>query len=256
MILHSKIYGNSSTHLLIFHGLFGMSDNWATLAQKFSEKFTVHTIDLRNHGKSFQDNEMNYKVMSDDILNYIEFHKIPDFILLGHSLGGKAVMEFALTQNSDNLKKIIIADIAPKAYPPHHQGIIKAIESVDFSKVQSRKEVEEILKIYIKEIGVIQFLLKNLYWNEAKKLNFRLNLKAISLNYNQLMNKPNSSGIFDKPTLFLAGEKSHYILPQDSFQIKQQFPQAEISIIKNAGHWLHAENPTDFLEKTLIFSES
>lgn len=253
MILYSRILGNHSHHLLIFHGLFGMSDNWNTLAQKFAEYFTVHTLDLRNHGQSFHEQEMSYQTMSDDILNYINHYEINDFSLLGHSLGGKAVMEFALTQPTEKLKKLVVADMSQKAYPPHHQGIIKALASVDFSIIHSRSKVEQQLKKYISEQGVIQFLMKNLYWNDEKKLGFRFNLSAIQNNYDRLINNTNSFGTFEKPTLFLAGEKSNYILPQDEFIIKKQFPNANILKIKNAGHWLHADNPTEFFEKSLAF---
>lgn len=124
-----------------------------------------HLVDLRNHGKSFHADENSHDDMVEDILNYMNFHKIEKTNLLGHSLGGKAVMQFALTY-PEKVAKLIVVDIAPKAYLPHHQGIIKALESVDFDKVTSRQEVEEILAQYIPEKSVIQFLTKNLYWKE------------------------------------------------------------------------------------------
>ena len=255
-ILHSKIYGQekSGTPLLVLHGLFGMLDNWASFGKEFGEYFPTHLIDLRNHGKSFHSEEMTHDDLAHDISHYMEHHGIEKANLLGHSLGGKAVMQFAI-KYPPKVEKLIVVDIAPKAYPPHHQGIIKALESVYFEKISTRQEVEEVLKQYIMETSVIQFLAKNLYWIDDKKLAWRFNLKTLSEKYEQFVSNAIKYGVFSGETLFIAGEKSNYILPQDEFQIKQQFPYASIIKIKNAGHWVQAENPTDFNEavKDFIF---
>ncbi|WP_297986312.1 alpha/beta fold hydrolase [uncultured Chryseobacterium sp.] len=253
-ILHSKIYGEekSGTPLLVFHGLFGMLDNWASFGKEFGEYFPTHLIDLRNHGKSFHSEEMTHDDLAHDISHYMEHHGIEKSNLLGHSLGGKAVMQFAI-KYPPKVEKLIVVDIAPKAYPPHHQGIIKALESVDFEKISTRQEVEEILKQYIPETSVIQFLAKNLYWTDDKKLAWRFNLKTLSEKYEQFVSNAIKYGVFSGETLFIAGEKSNYILPQDEFQIKQQFPHASIIKIKNAGHWVQAENPKDFNEAVKDF---
>ena len=168
-ILHSKIYGQdkTGTPLLVFHGLFGMLDNWGSFGREFGELMPVHLIDLRNHGKSFHSDEMTIDAMVNDIQAYMDHYGMEKVYLLGHSLGGKVVMQYAIT-NPEKVEKLIVADMAPKAYPPHHQGIFKALNSVDLTQVTSRQEVEEELKKYIPEIGVIQFLLKNLYWTEDK----------------------------------------------------------------------------------------
>lgn len=253
-ILHSKIYGQEKQGipLLVFHGLFGMLDNWASFGKEMGEFFPVHLIDLRNHGKSFHSQEMSHDDLANDILNYIEFHNLNKINLLGHSLGGKAVMQFAI-KYPEKVEKLIVVDISPKAYPPHHQGIIKALESVDFDKVNSRNEAEEILSQYIPEKSVIQFLTKNLYWTEDKKLAWRFNLKPLSEKYNDFVSNAIKFGSFSGETLFISGEKSHYILPQDDFLIKQQFPNSGIITIKNAGHWVQAENPRDFNEAVKEF---
>ncbi|MBS1549975.1 MAG: alpha/beta fold hydrolase [Bacteroidetes bacterium] len=246
-ILHSKIYGQefSGTPLLVFHGLFGMLDNWGSFGKEFGEMFPTHIIDLRNHGKSFHSDEMNLDAMAEDILNYMKFHQLEKVNLLGHSLGGKTVMSFAILY-PEKVDKLIVVDMAPKAYPPHHQGIIKALQSVDFSVVQSRQEVEEILKQYIQEKSVIQFLAKNLYWDENKQLAWRFNLKTLAEKYNDFVASPIKFGTFEGETLFIGGAKSNYILPQDEYLIKQQFPHSHIIHIANAGHWVQAENPKDF----------
>ncbi|PIE50643.1 MAG: alpha/beta hydrolase [Flavobacteriales bacterium] len=246
-ILHSKIYGqeNEGLPLLIFHGLFGMLDNWGTFGRDLGESRPVHLIDLRNHGRSFHTNGMTHKDLADDITNYMQYHQIEKAHLLGHSLGGKAVMQFAI-QHPEKVAKLIVVDISPKAYPPHHQGIIKALKSVDFEQVKSRSEVENLLSQYIPEKSIVFFLTKSLYWTKDKKLNWRFNLDALSNHYNDFVGNAIQFGVFEGETLFIAGDKSNYILPQDDFLMKQQFPQYQLIKIPNAGHWVQAENPKDF----------
>ncbi|ROI09149.1 alpha/beta fold hydrolase [Chryseobacterium sp. H3056] len=248
-ILHSKIYGQEKAGipLLVFHGLFGMLDNWGSFGKEMGEFFPVHLLDLRNHGKSFHSPEMSHDDLAHDILHYMEFHGLEKINLLGHSLGGKAVMQFAI-KYPIKVNKLIVVDISPKAYPPHHQGILKALESVDFSTATSRQQVEEVLSQFIPEKSVILFLTKNLYWTDDKKLDWRFNLKTLSEKYEEFVSNAIKFGVYSGETLFIAGEKSHYILPQDEFQIKQQFPNSSVVTIKNAGHWVQAENPTDFNE--------
>ena len=137
-------------------------------------------------------------------------------------------------------------DIGPKAYPPHHQGILKALERIDFNSVQTRGDAEGFLGQYISEKSVIQFLLKNLYWTEDKNLNWRFNLKTLSEKYNDFVANAIKFGTFNGKTLFISGEKSNYILPQDELLIRQQFPNFQLVTIPNAGHWVQAENPVDF----------
>lgn len=255
-ILNSKIFYNpGKLPLLIFHGLFGMLDNWGTLGKKFSETNEVHLIDLRNHGRSFHSDQMSYTDMSDDIVSYMKHYSIDKAILLGHSLGGKSVMECAI-KRPDLVEKLIVVDMAPKAYPPHHQQIFKALDSVDFSKVSEKKEVENMLSQYISDSGVIMFLMKNVYRTEDNRFNFRFNLKTLSEKYNQLMNNPISFGKYVGPTLFISGEKSNYILKEDEFSIRQYFPNEKTIVIPNAGHWVQVDNPTDFYETVTTFLES
>lgn len=254
MILNSKIYGaeNNGTPLLVFHGLFGMLDNWATFGREFGEKLPCHLLDLRNHGKSFHTEEMSHDNMAEDILNYLNQYQIEKAYLLGHSLGGKAVMQFAITY-PERVKKIIVVDIAPKAYPPHHQKVIKALQSIDFEKITNRKEVEEKLAESIEEKPVIQFLVKNLYWEQGDRLNWRFNLKVLAEKYGDFVGKAIRFGVFEGETLFIKGEKSHYILPQDEFLIQKQFPKYQLITIKNAGHWVQVENVKEFNEKVSDF---
>lgn len=253
-ILHSKIYGENQpgTPLLVFHGLFGMLDNWGSFGKEMGEFVPVHLLDLRNHGKSFHSENMSHDDLADDILNYMNAQNIEKANLLGHSLGGKAVMQFAL-KYPEKMEKLVVVDIAPKAYAPHHQGILKALESVDLNNVKSRGEVEDLLSQYIPEKSVIFFLAKSLYWDDDKKLDWRFNLSTLSRKYEEFVSNAIKSGVFSGETLFIKGEKSNYILPEDDFLIKQQFPNSSLIEIKNAGHWTQAENPVDFNEAVKIF---
>jgi len=251
-ILYSKITGNHPKHFLILHGLFGQSDNFGTLAKQFGEYYTVHAIDLRNHGRSFHSDDMSLQSMAGDLLNYLDERQIQQCYLLGHSLGGRAVIEFSYLY-PERLEKLIVADIAPKAYPPHHQGIFKGLNSVDFDKVQKRTDVDEVLKKYIPEYPVRQFLLKNVYMTASGKYGFRFNLKILNRWYNEMIEHEMTDGSFEKPTLFLRGENSAYILDSDFDLIYDRFPNAEIRTIPNSGHWVHAENPKDFFDFIIEF---
>lgn len=257
-LLHSKIYPQTENSaspkkdLLILHGLFGQSDNFAGLAKQFATFYTVHAIDLRNHGRSFHSDDMRFEAMTADILNYLDHHQIEKCYLLGHSLGGRSVIEFAY-EHPDRIEKLIVADMAPKAYPPHHQGILKALNSVDFSKVEKRSDVEETLKQFIPDLGTRQFLLKNVYHAEEGQYAFRFNLKTLTDSYETMVGSDLNNGHFDQPTLFLKGEKSDYILDSDQDLIAQHFSDFAIQTIPNSGHWVHAENPKAFFEMVVEF---
>ncbi|MAD96145.1 MAG: alpha/beta hydrolase [Flavobacteriaceae bacterium] len=250
-VLHSKILGEGQP-FLILHGYFGMSDNWKTLGNQFAKDYQVHLLDQRNHGRSFHAREFNYEVMADDLLTYIEHHELSNCILLGHSMGGKTAMLFAV-EHPDLIDKLIIADIAPRAYRPHHNEILAALNSVDFTKHNSRKLIDEQLQSLIPIAGVRQFLMKNVYWREKGVLDFRFNLASLTEN-NPEVGKPLPPNThFEKETLFLAGGSSGYITSEEVPLIKHHFPQAMIHTMKNAGHWLHAERPQEFYNEVMKF---
>jgi pimeloyl-ACP methyl ester carboxylesterase len=250
-ILHSKILGIGKP-LLILHGFLGMSDNWKTLGNQYAEDFEVHLIDQRNHGRSFHSDIFSYDLMVNDLRNYINFHELKNVHIIGHSMGGKVAMQFALT-HPNILDKIVIADIAPKEYPPHHQYILKALSEVDFTIQKSRKEIEKTLSYYIPETGVIQFLMKNIYRKEKTELAYRFNLNVLRNNYNEVISSFNTDEIFTKPTLFLKGSNSNYITSDDIITINRNFSNVAIEEIKDSGHWLHAEKPQEFYSKTMKF---
>ena len=250
-VLHSTILG-SGAPLLILHGYFGMSDNWRGLGNKFSENFEVHLIDQRNHGRSFHSDDFDYELLVEDLHYYIESHNLSIVHLLGHSMGGKVAMLFAVTY-PEMVDKLIVADISPKYYKPHHEQILEALNTVNFSIQDSRKKVEEVLKIYIQEPGILQFLLKNVYWKTKGELAYRFNIQSLTENNSEVGEALPSFTHFDGATLFLKGENSNYITKTEEPIIEAHFSNANIVTVKNAGHWLHAENPTQFFDEVVSF---
>jgi pimeloyl-ACP methyl ester carboxylesterase len=252
MLLHSNILGEGKP-FVILHGFLGMGDNWKSLGKRFLEQgYQVHLVDQRNHGRSFHSESFNYNFLAEDLKKYCDFHKLEDLILLGHSMGGKTAMNYAVNY-PDNLSKLIIADIGPKQYPLHHQDILKALSALDFSIVKTRKIANEVISEYIKNDGVRQFLAKNLYWKHPDELALRINLPVLIENIEEVGKALSENSIYHKDTLFLRGANSNYIENVDEFLIKKQFPNSEIQTIKNAGHWLHAENPKDFYNNVMNF---
>lgn len=239
--------------VIILHGVFGTSDNWQTFGKQLAEQYQVFLPDQRNHGLSPHSDEFDYHVMAEDLMEFINSHQLKDVIILGHSMGGKVAMFFA-TKYPDKFEKLIVVDIAPRAYPVHHQTILKALGAVKINEIDSRKEAEDQMKPYIADFGIRQFLLKNLKRNDQDGFEWKLNLSVISRNIERIGEAVNDSRPVSKPVLFVGGEKSDYITEEDSASIKKIFPQSKIVMISDAGHWVHAEQPeqlyrevTDFL---------
>lgn len=252
MKLYANVFGEGQP-FVILHGFLGMGDNWKTLGKKISEQgFQVHLLDQRNHGRSPHSSDFSYAYMAEDVLAYCNDNNLENIVLLGHSMGGKTAMLFA-AQNAHLVAKLIVADIGPKYYPLHHQDILDGLSSLDFEILNTRQKVDQELSLYVKDIGVRMFLLKNLYWKDKGQLGLRINLKSLIENASQIGVELPEKFSYLREVLFLKGEKSNYILENDKERIKQQFPNAIFKEISAAGHWLHAENPTDFLVQVLEF---
>lgn len=250
-ILHSKILGQGEP-FLILHGFLGMGDNWKTLGNMFAENYQVHLIDQRNHGRSFHSDEFDYELLVEDLLNYIGFHNLDNVILLGHSMGGKTAMLFAV-EYPEKVKKLLVADISPRYYPPHHHAILEALNAVDFDIQKSRNEIDEVLQNYIPEFGIRQFLMKNVTRKTKDEFAFRFNLESLIENYEEITVGLPPFSQYDGETLFLSGENSGYIGVDDQALINAHFPNAQIVTVKNSGHWLHADNPTQFYDEVVRF---
>ena len=251
MKLFSRVLGEGQP-LLIIHGLFGMSDNWQSLANLYSDYFEVHLIDQRNHGRSPHADEFSYLHLSNDLHQYILDNKLNDVIIMGHSLGGKTAMQFAVSY-PEFLSKLIIVDISPRFYPIHHNKIIEGLKMLDFSILKSRSQADAVLSEYIEEGDVRQFLLKSIYWKEKGQLDFRFNLKSISQNIANVGEALDNEANCSIATLFIKGGDSNYINDDDEDLIYKHFTDAEIQTVDEVGHWLHAENPQEFFEMTVRF---
>ena len=239
--------------LIILHGLFGQSDNWNSLARQFAENnLEVYVVDQRNHGLSPHSDLWDYQAMSDDILELINDNKLNNVILLGHSMGGKTAMQFAL-DHPEMLDKLIVVDIAPKSYPPQHESVLQALQAVDFKVVKTRREVEDILSKYITDFGTKQFLLKNVFWKENEEMAWRFNLNVIVQQIENVGKALDTEKSCDIQTLFIRGEKSNYILDEDMNLIQQIFQRSMLETIAGAGHWVHAEKPKEFFECVMNF---
>lgn len=251
-LLYSNIVGKGEKNLLILHGFLGMGDNWKTHAKNLAEKgFCVHLIDQRNHGRSFWSVDISYQLMVEDLKDYMNHHQIASAILLGHSMGGKTAMNFAL-KYSQLVSKLIIADISTRYYAPHHENILEGLSSLDFEVIRTRKGADEQLSYYIRDFETRRFLLKNLHWVESGKLGLRINIEVLKNSGEAIGKAVNSDKIFEKPSLFIIGTNSDYVdISTDYEMIISYFPKAEIFEIKGAGHWIHAEKPKLFFDKLI-----
>lgn len=250
--LHSNILGQGRP-LVILHGFLGMSDNWKGLGKQYAEQgLQVHLIDQRNHGKSFHSPDFDYPLMAGDLVEYMAHHGLESALVMGHSMGGKTAMHLA-TSHPHLVDRLLVADIGPKAYPPEHQLILDALGTLDFDQIKSRGEADEVLAKRLKSLSIRQFLSKSLYWVEKGKLGLRFNYPVLKDKLAEVGEALPASARYQGPTLFLRGKRSDYVLDGDLPLILEHFPQAHLEDIENAGHWLHAENPKQFFEKSLGF---
>jgi len=245
MKLHFKKFG-SGPPLIILHGVFGSSDNWKTLANHLMITFEVYLVDQRNHGLSPHSDDLNYQVMTDDLKELLHNAQIEKCCLLGHSMGGKTAMNFAV-QYPEKIMKLIIVDIAPKRYPPHHQNILQGVHSLKINEINTRKEADDLLSTTINNSGIRQFILKNLSRNPEGLFYWKINWKAIEDNIQAIGAPLLSHDLFTGEVLFIRGAQSEYILNEDEPLLKKHFPNAVLMTIQKAGHWVHAEQPAQLL---------
>lgn len=251
--LNYKIIGEGKPFVIV-HGLFGSLDNWQTHAKTLSNYFQVILVDARNHGHSPHTEKHSYDLMAEDLHQLFLNLGITNAHVLGHSMGGKAVMRFA--QLFPNLiEKLYVVDMGIKSYPLHHEAILKGLNAVSAYKPNSRKQAEDILSAFISDQSVKQFLLKNLYWLIAgKELTWRMNVQVLEREMPNILKALPNAPDCDMPTLFVRGERSNYILDEDFNEIEALFHQATITTIDGAGHWVHSERVDEFLDVVLRFA--
>jgi esterase len=246
MKLNYKKIGDGNKHLIILHGLLGSLDNWQSIAKQLSNSYSIYIIDQRNHGRSPHTPEINYNILAEDVVSFMQEHCISKATLLGHSMGGKVAMEFAL-HYPNLMNTLIVIDIAPKKYVGGHEHILNAMQAAPISQTDDRKTIEHNLETKIINVAERQFILKNLSRNNEGKFYWKCNLQSLIQHYNILMDFPTHKNTFMGNTFFIKGENSNYILESDQNKCKALFPNAQFVTIKNAAHWVHAENPEAFI---------
>lgn len=237
--------------LIILHGLFGSSDNWFSLAKVFAEHFSVYLLDQRNHGQSTHTDDFNYKLLTEDLATFIQEHNIDKPHIIGHSMGGKTAMNFAV-QYPEKLDKLIIVDIAPKQYPVHHDHILEGLHDINLETLTSRTEADQLLSRQVPEPDVRQFLLKNLARTSESKFEWRVNILAIDEHIEEIGAGMQYEGQFTGSTLFIKGVRSNYYAQGDEESILKIFPSAQF-VTLNTGHWVQAEDPKAFAETVFDF---
>jgi len=253
MQLYYKEFG-SGPPLIILHGLFGMLDNYMSIASSLASDFRVFIVDQRNHGRSGHSSIFSYEAMSDDLLQFMEARNLTRAHILGHSMGGKTAMQFAF-DHPEKLIRLVVADMTPAERPVNsrHQQLIEVMLSIDLSRFSDRVELARLLEEKIPSYRLRQFILKNLYLKSKDQLGWRLNLPAIYENLHEMFRGVNHVGQLANPTLFLKGELSDYIQDSDIAIIRKLFKEVEITTVPGASHWLHADNPAFFTESVRQF---
>ncbi len=252
-MLNYDTYGpEDAPSLLIAHGLFGSGRNWRAIAKRLSAEFRVTTIDMRNHADSFWSDEMTYPTMAQDLAEVIEATHVPA-IVMGHSMGGKAAMTLALTR-PELVERLIIADIAPVRYTHSHAHLIDAMQAVDMSKIEKRADVGDALSDTVDDPALRAFFLQSVEIKDGRA-KWLLNLAALKNSMPQIIGWPDITGSYSGPTLFVAGANSDYVDEKGRAAIKPLFPNARFAKLKDAGHWLHADQPRAFVETLRLFSK-
>jgi pimeloyl-ACP methyl ester carboxylesterase len=258
----------SGEPLIILHGLYGSSDNWHSIGRELSADFSVYLVDQRNHGNSPHHTDHNYNVLSDDLRNFMAEQSLDSALIMGHSMGGRIALNFGL-KYPEKVRKMIVVDISPtgnefRQNAPEivvHNRIINALLQIDTDLITSRDEADKQLQQSIALPSIRQFLLKNLKHNPEGKFRWAFNLKTLSEKLPDIFtgiireNETDPESIPQFPLLFIKGELSGYIRPEDEASIRKFFPWANITVIPEAGHWVHAEQPAAFLRAVREFLE-
>jgi len=244
MRLHYEVQGDGRP-LVILHGFLGSSENWRAMRKLFATTYKVFSVDQRNHGSSPHSSTMNYSVMTEDLREFLAEQGLSEVFLLGHSMGGKVAMQFA-SASPAAIEKLVIVDIAPKAYPPAQRLLLQAMQNLELRGLKTYGEAEAALGATISDAALRKFVVKNLTRDRNGEFHWRIGLDSLAANYDQLIQAPAMSNSFDKPTCFIRGGLSRFIDNEDFAAIRKYFPRAELHTVPNAGHWVHIDAPEEF----------
>lgn len=255
MILHYRHYPASrreAAPLMILHGLYGHQGNWAPQAGLLAERFEVYALDARNHGRSPHDDEMSLAAMAQDVGDTMADLGLDRAHLLGHSMGGKTAMLFAL-RAPEKVASLLVVDIAPVAYAKGDVKVLEALQSLDLAGIETRADAGRQLARTIQSSSVRDFLLTNLQRDAAGKFHWRFNLEAIGRHFDDLIGWPAPGAQYPGPVLIIRGEASDYVQESHREAVLGQFPAAKLLTVAGAGHWVHSEKPETFSKLALRF---
>lgn len=248
--LHAVVTG-AGPPVVLLHGLFGMGSNLGALARALADRFQVHQLDLPNHGRSSWQTTMDLASLTQVIATYIERNISDSAYVLGHSLGGKIAMQLTLTRPT-LVRALVVADIAPVAYPGSHDDVFAAIAAVAAVPPESRTEAGVLMREYIADPGVVQFLLLSLQRGSNGGYVWRFNAEGLREGYDSLRAPPMGAA-YVGPALFVYGVESAYVDEAGMAAASLLFPRAKFTGIEAAGHWLHAEKPEEFNAEVKTF---
>lgn len=252
-LFYREVGAPTDPALIILHGIFGSSDNWLTISKTIAAQgYRVISVDQRNHGHSPRHDEFDYQSMAADLDELLTDLKLSQPVLVGHSMGGKTVMQYVMTYPG-RFSKLVVVDIAPKFYPIHHAELIRGLKSIDLAGLKSRNEADAILSQYEPSVAVRQFLLKNLYRDEQNQFGWRINIPVIERELHGIGEELTNPRVITEPTLFIRGSESSYIRDEDVPMIKRIFSNVTVETIAGAGHWVQAEKPAEFVSVLLNF---
>jgi len=238
--------------IVLLHGMFGSLSNLGNIARELAIGYRVISADLRNHGESPHEQEMDIPCMADDIIELLDDLGLPSASLIGHSLGGKIGMQVALNYPS-RITKLVVADIAPVAYIPRQDAAFNGLRTLSGLEISSRGQADTAMAAHVSESQTRSFLLKNLMRKVDGSYCLKINMSAIIENYESALVAAPEGNPYLGPTLFLKGETSAYIQTKHQSRMIELFPNMKLDIIKDVGHWLHAENPVEFNQRVTDF---
>ena len=250
--IHHEINGQGDP-LVILHGLFGDADNFRSIALHLERYYQVIRLDLPGHGKSSTLPQLSFEAMATAVQTHLTAQGLANCKLLGHSLGGKVAMQMAGNPSNLIIDKLVVVDIAPRLYPPHHTNIIDALAALPLAEIKSRSDAEKRLQSQITDAGVRGFLLKSLQRNTNGEYSWRFDLSGIKRDYELMQLPPEFTQIVECPSLFIKGGNSDYLSAQDELPIRTNFKEPQFKEITGTGHWPHAEKPALFARLCLEF---
>ncbi|MFZ1751172.1 MAG: alpha/beta fold hydrolase [Saprospiraceae bacterium] len=250
--LNYKIMGQGHP-VIILHGLFGMMDNWMNMAKRLeSAGWMPILIDQRDHGRSPHTDDFSYPLLAADLYQFMEDNWIHDAVLIGHSMGGKTGLQL-VSEHESFISKLIVIDMGIKPYQHGHQEVFDAFFAVDLDHISSRSEVEDIMMQQLNDLGTVQFLMKNLTRLQSGGYAWKANISLLYEKYENILKKIDFMYPSDTETLFIKGANSPYILSSDFDNIQQVLPNARLSTIQNAGHWIHVDQPDELFSQIIDF---